>query len=63
MGIDKEDIRDMYNPFQFTEIRRGLLSRGGRAERDGNISNCILLYSEINEIKPRRLIRYNTPHS
>jgi len=27
---------------------------------EGNISNCILLYSEIDETKLGRLIRYNT---
>jgi len=57
MGIDKEDIRGIIH----FNIHRGLLSRGGRADRDGNISNCILLYSEIGEIKLRRLIRHNTP--
>ena len=60
MGIDKEGIRGIVH-FNLPKSIEEYYQEVGRAGRDGNISNCILLYSEKDEIKLRKLIRYNTP--
>ena len=60
MGIDKADIRNIihYNLPQSIESYYQEIGRGGR---DGNLSNCILLFTKSDEIKIKNLISSNWP--
>ncbi|MDI6810180.1 MAG: RecQ family ATP-dependent DNA helicase [archaeon] len=60
MGIDKEDIRTIIH-YNLPKSIENYYQEVGRAGRDQNISNCILLYSEEDGIKLRKLIKRNTP--
>lgn len=59
MGIDKEDIRTIIH-YNLPKSIENYYQEVGRAGRDQNISNCILLYSEEDGIKLRKLIKRNT---